>query len=69
MNEFQKDADKSVKRFKTCKHSDGLYCYEEREGRFREILDRVLGVKKHAVGVNSYSVRCHCLRCGRYEKK
>ena len=51
----KKDIELSVHKFKTCVHSNGSWCFA--------------GEQKHQVGVNSFSIICHCLGCKKYVKK
>ena len=56
MNAFEK--------FDACKFNDGFWCYKDRQ-KFRGWLFRL----KHAVGVNGYSIKCHCENCESYSKR
>jgi len=51
-------------KYETCKYSDDLWCYKGR----RTFLGRLFR-HKHNVGVNSYSIKCHCENCTAYIPK
>ncbi len=59
--------DKAIKRFETCRYSDGIkYCIRPKDSKSK-LLNFFRRNYKKDIGFNSESISSHCGRCGYYD--